>query len=257
MSFWKKVKKKVKKGVKATVDVATLGQADKLEELGEGIIDVQTTITTGGLDKAKDKQDEAKAAEAAAKAEAEAEKATIQEKQNQLRKLELEKAVGEQTEAEQLAQRALFRQSNQLASEAQQRAASAKNIAAQLGTSNSSVSQGTISSINTSQNVLQGDIISDQNRLAANLDKNLEFLGQTFALGGDINAASQRLASQQAAIEERAKQRANFIGGAGTGASLAALAGGGPMAVVGAAVLGGVVGGDVDLGQELENFFSF
>lgn len=258
MGFFDKVKDFAEESLDVSADIVTLGQKDKIKDLiGDEGKDALVTFSTGGLNIVKEKQDEKKAKEAAARAAAEAEKKTIQEKQEKLRTLEFEKAISEQTEAEQLAQRALFRQSAQSAAAAQQQAASVKNIAAQLGTSRSSAIQGTLASMGTEQSILQGDIKSDQNRLASNLESNLEFLGETFALGGDINAASQRLAQQQASIEARAQQRANFLGGAGTGASLAAMAGGGPMAIIGSAILGGVTGGDVDIGSEIENFFSF
>lgn len=269
MGFFDKVKDKVEEKVKetitapiratealldgdlegaleATTDAVSLGN-------GEEVLDLNTTLVTGGLNKVKEKQDKAKAEEAAEKARLEAAQKDIQAKQEQLRRLEFDKAIGEQTEAEQLAQRTLFRQSSQAASQAQSQMASAANIAAQLGTSDASTTQGSLVSANTQSSITQSDIQADQARLSRNLDENLEFLGQTFALGGDINAASQRLASQQAAIEDRARQRANTLQGAGTGATLASLAGGGPMAVVGSAFLGGAIGGDLSF----EDIFSF
>ena len=272
MGFFDKVKDFAEESLDVSADIVTLGQKDKIKDLiedeGEEAL---VTFSTGGLNKVKEKQDEKKAKEAAARAAAEAEKKTIQEKQEKLRTLEFEKAVSEQSEAEQLAQRALFRESQalsrrrtQLEVSSQQSSASLQNLSAQSGIRSSSVVQSMAASINAQRDAgvgefqtQQRDIAEDQTRLSANLESNLDFLGETFALGGDINAASQRLAQQQAAIEARAQQRANFLGGAGTGASLAAMAGGGPMAIIGAAILGGVTGGDVDVGSEIENFFSF
>lgn len=232
--------------LEAYADSVTFGQ-------GKEALDLNMTLVTGGLNKVKESRDKAKAAEEAEKAAAEASEEEIRKKQAQLRRLEFDKAIGEQTEAAQLAQRTLFRQSSQATTQAQAQRASTANIAAQLGTTETSATQSTLASSRTQSNITQSDIQTDQARLSKNLGENLEFLADTFELGGDINAASQRLASQQAAIEDRARQRANTLQGAGTGATLASLAGGGPMAVVGSAFLGGAIGGDLSF----EDIFSF
>lgn len=169
--------------------------------------------------------------------------------QESLRLKEFKQTLGNQLEAEQLAQRTLIRESTQIArqqaqfeSGAQQAAASLQNRAAQTGISSSSAVQGMVASIGTQRAVgvtdfttQQMDISSDQTRLASNLRNDLEFLNETFDLGGDISAAAQSVSDRQAREAQRAadKQAASSLGG--SLGSAAGFAIGGPV--------GGAIGG--------------
>lgn len=226
------------------VAVSTGGLSEVVKSTDkDDVVDVLTTVSTGGLNKVKEsadkKADEEKAAQAAIASEEEALKA----KREELRQVEFDRAVGQQTEAEQLAQRALFRQQ-------QQQAASVQNIQAQSGFTSSAV-QGVLSSSQTTT-------AAESGALAGTLEGNVDFLQTTFDLGGDISSAAQRLQSSQQAQADRAQQRAGVIGGLGSGAGLAALIPGvGPGAIVAGAVIGAAVGGDVDVFEEIGNLFDF
>jgi hypothetical protein len=136
----------------------------------------------------------------------------------------------------------IARQQAQFESGAQQAAASLQNRAAQTGISSSSAVQGMVASIGTQRAVgvtdfttQQMDISSDQTRLASNLRNDLEFLNETFDLGGDISAAAQSVSDRQAREAQRAadKQAASSLGG--SLGSAAGFAIGGPV--------GGAIGG--------------
>ena len=171
--------------------------------------------------------------------------------QEVLRLKEFEQTIGSQLEAGQLAQRTLFRESQSLArqqaqfeSGAQQAAASLQNRAAQTGISNSSAIQGMVASINTQRGVgvsdfqtQLGDISSDRQRLATNLTDDLDFLNETFDLGGDISAATQSISNRQARAAQRAQDEAERGQLLSTAGSLAGFAFGGPV--------GGAVGGTI------------
>jgi post-segregation antitoxin (ccd killing protein) len=169
--------------------------------------------------------------------------AILKASQEVLRLKEFEQTVGDQLEAEQLAQRTLFRESQSLArqqaqfeSGAQQAAASLQNRAAQTGISNSSAIQGMVASINTQRGVgvsdfqtQLGDISSDRQRLATNLTNDLDFLNETFDLGGDISAATQSIANRQAKEAQAAQDRSERNAIVGSVASLGGFAIGGPV----------------------------
>lgn len=169
--------------------------------------------------------------------------------QESLRLKEFGRALGDQIEAEQLAQRTLFRESTQLARQqaqfetgAQQAAASVSNRAAQTGMAASSATQGMIASINTQRgvgvsdfSVQQADITSDQARLATSLTSDLAFLNESFDLGGDIGAAAQSISNRQAREAQRAQDRADAAGIGGAVGTIGGYALGGP--------IGGAVGG--------------
>lgn len=183
----------------------------------------------------------------------------LKSSQEVLRLKEFEQSIGTQLEAEQLAQRTLFRESQQLMRQqaqletsGQQSAASALNRAAQTGISNSSAIQGMVSSIRTQVGVgvsdfqtQQGDIRADQTRIATNLTNDLQFLNETFDLGGDISAASQNIANRQAkdardaARQQQKAQIGSTLGG------------------IGGSILGGPVGGAVGsaIGSAVGSFF--
>jgi len=177
--------------------------------------------------------------------------AILKSSQEVLRLKEFERTVGDQLEAEQLAQRTLFRESQSLARQqaqfeagAQQAAASLQNRAAQTGISNSSAIQGMVASINTQRSIgvsdfqtQLGDISSDRQRLATNLTNDLDFLNETFDLGGDISAATQSIANRQARAAQRAQDEAERGQLLSTAGSLAGFAFGGPV--------GGAVGGTI------------
>lgn len=177
--------------------------------------------------------------------------AILKASQEILRLKEFEQTVGSQLEAGQLAQRTLFRESQSLArqqaqfeSGAQQAAASLQNRAAQTGISNSSAIQGMVASINTQRGVgvsdfqtQLGDISSDRQRLATNLTNDLDFLNETFDLGGDISAATQSISNRQARAAQRAQDEAERGQLLSTAGSLAGFAFGGPV--------GGAVGGTI------------
>ena len=67
-------------------------------------------------------------------------------------------------------------------------------------------------------------------------NRSLEFLRQTYELGGDINSAANRLAQQQAANQAAAQGQANLIGSIASGATIGASAG------PGGAIAGGIAG---------------
>lgn len=173
--------------------------------------------------------------------------AVLKAAQESLRLKEFGRAVGDQIEAEQLAQRTLFRESQNLARQqavfetsAQQASASLLNRAAQTGVSKASATQGMISSINTQRGVgisdfsaQQGDIASDQTRLAASLTTDLQFLNESFDLGGDISAAAQSISDRQARDARRAQEKKDA---AALGGSIGGLVGFG---------LGGPIGSEI------------
>jgi hypothetical protein len=169
--------------------------------------------------------------------------------QESLRLKEFERALGDQLEAGQLAQRTIAREQQSLRrqqatfeSGAQQAAASIQNRAAQTGLSNASATQGMIASINTQRavgvsdfGVQQSDLSSDAIRLATNLTNDLQFLNESFDLGGDISAAAQSISNRQAREAQRAQQKAEASALGGSIGSAAGFAIGGP--------IGGAIGG--------------
>lgn len=169
--------------------------------------------------------------------------------QESLRLKEFGRALGDQLEAGQLAQRtivreqqALRRQQATFESGAQQAAASIQNRAAQTGLSNASATQGMIASISTQRavgvsdfGVQQSDLSSDASRLATNLTNDLQFLNESFDLGGDISAAAQSITNRQAREAQRAQQKASSSALGGSLGSAAGFAIGGP--------IGGAIGG--------------
>ena len=179
--------------------------------------------------------------------------------QESLRLKEFGRALGDQIEAEQLAQRTLFRESTQLArqqgileSNASQSKASIVNRAAQVGLSSASNTQSMIGSINTQLSTgvsdfsaQQADIASDQARLATSLTSDLAFLNESFDLGGDIGAAAQSINNRQAREARRAQERAEAAGISGAIGTIGGYALGGPM--------GGAIGGAA--GKVIESVF--
>lgn len=171
--------------------------------------------------------------------------------QELLRLKEFERTIGDQLEASQLAQRTLFRESQSINRQqaafeagAQQSVASIQNRAAQTGLRSSSAIQGMVGSINTQRAIglsdfstQLGDISSDRQRLATDLTNDLEFLNETFDLGGDISAASQSIANRQARSLQRQQDQAEQAALLGNVGSLAGLAIGGPV--------GGAIGGTI------------
>lgn len=180
--------------------------------------------------------------------------------QESLRLKEFKQTLGNQLEAEQLAQRTLIRESTQIArqqaqfeSSAQQASASIVNRAAQTGLSQASTTKSLVGAIATQRaaglsdfTTQQNDISSDQSRLATNLRNDLEFLNETFDLGGDISGAAQSISDRQAREAQRAadKQAASALGGSLGGAAGYAIGGpvggaiGGTLGSIGGAVFG-------------------
>ena len=214
MGFLDKVKSAAGEVVKASVNVATLGHADELEQLVKSD-EFVTAATLGtnklveGLEDEIEDRKEAKRQEAAAAAE-------LKANQEKLRKVEFERAEGQQVEAEQLAQRAIFRKQ-----QAQQ--AQLQNISGQVGFTSSAL-QGALASSSTQAAAESGQVKSQS-------IGNLDFLQETFELGGNIGQASQQLANLQQEAADKQAQLSGFVGSVGAGASI-----GGP---VGAAVGGG------------------
>ena len=81
------------------------------------------------------------------------------------------------------------------------------------------------------------DIAFEQQRLRDQLSGNLDFLQDTFRLGGDIGGASAALAGQRDSKAERDRQRQSLLSGIGTGAAV-----GSSFGPVGAAVGAGIGG---------------
>lgn len=67
---------------------------------------------------------------------------------------------------------------------------------------------------------VQQDISDSERRLQSKLSTNLDFLRETFDLGGSITGAQQSIVNQQQADLRRAQERADILGGLTTGASL-------------------------------------
>lgn len=175
--------------------VSTLGQSDIL--LGEGALAQEKRHLEG-------------------KAEQEARaKMSKQQKEEELRQIQFDKAVGEQVEAEQLAQREIFRKQ-------QRDAASIQNISAQTGFTNSAL-QGLASASQTQAQAESG-------RLSGDLSENLTFLQDTFTLGGDINALNQQIAN----LQQQAANRQAMISGVASG--LGAIATGNPAGIAAGAL---------------------
>ena len=175
--------------------VSTLGQSDIL--LGEGALAQEKRHLEG-------------------KAEQEARaKMSKQQKEEELRQIQFDRAVGEQVEAEQLAQREIFRKQ-------QRDAASIQNISAQTGFTNSAL-QGLASASQTQAQAESG-------RLAGDLSSNLGFLQDTFTLGGDINALNQQIAN----LQQQAANRQAVISGVASG--LGSIATGNPAGIAAGAL---------------------
>ena len=172
------------------LSVSTLGMSDIL--LGEGALAQEKRHLEG-------------------KAEQEARaKMSKQQKEEELRQIQFDRAVGEQVEAEQLAQREIFRKQ-------QRDAASIQNISAQTGFTNSAL-QGLASASQTQAQAESG-------RLAGDLSSNLGFLQDTFTLGGDINALNQQIAN----LQQQAANRQAMVSGVASG--LGAIATGNPAGI--------------------------
>ena len=159
----------------------------------------------------------------------------LEASQNALRFEELRAATNSQAESEQLAQRAIFRDQQANAQAQQQAQAQITNRTSQSFGSNSAL-QGLVSSIGSQGDVVASDLSSDSARLSSNLLDNIDFLNQTFDLGGDIGAANQSLLQQQADKQASAQKKAGLIGGVTAGASIGATIGGPTGAVVGGAI---------------------
>lgn len=228
MGFLDKVKSAAGEVVKASVNVATLGHADELEQLVKSD-EFVTAATLGtnklveGLEDEIEDRKEAKREEARAAAEL---KAT----QEKLRKVEFERAEGQQVEAEQLAQREIFRKRQQAQIQAQQQQAAVQTASAQTGFQSSTL-QNILTSGGTQAAVASSTLSTDQAKLQKDLAGNLGFLQETFELGGQIGQTSQQLANLQQEAADKQAQLSGFVGSVGAGASI-----GGP---VGAAVGGG------------------
>tara|TARA_R110002153_G_scaffold1367_2_gene7036 strand:+ start:12761 stop:13588 length:828 start_codon:yes stop_codon:yes gene_type:complete len=162
-------------------------------------------------------------------------KDVLEASQDALRLLDLEQAFGSQLESEQLAQRAVFRDQQANAQAQQQAQAQITNMTSQSFGTNSAL-QGTISSIGSQGGVVASDLSVDSERLSASLIDNIDFLNQTFDLGGDIAGANQSLLQQRADEQASAQKRAGLIGGVTAGASIGATVGGSTGAVVGGAI---------------------
>ena len=177
------------------LSVSTLGMSDIL--LGEGALAQEKRHLEG-------------------KAEQEARaKMSKQQKEEELRQIQFDRAVGEQVEAEQLAQREIFRKQ-------QRDAASIQNISAQTGFTNSAL-QGLASASQTQAQAESG-------RLAGDLSSNLGFLQDTFTLGGDINALNQQIAN----LQQQAANRQAVISGVASG--LGSIATGNPAGIAAGAL---------------------
>lgn len=189
------------------LSVSTLGQSDIL--LGEGAIAQEKRHLEGKA------EEEARA------------KLSVREKQEQLREIDLERAIGSQVEAEQLAQREIFRDQQRQAQALQQSQASIQNVAGQsaFGVGGSSALAGLSAAAGTQVAQTQGGLAADSDRLATGLESNLDFLQTTFDLGGDINQLNQQIADLQA----KSAQRAATISGVASG--LGAIATGNPAGV--------------------------
>ena len=228
MGFLDKVKSAAGEVVKSTVNVATLGHADELEELVKS--DEFVTVATAGQNKVveglKDEADKRKQAKRDERIAA----AQLKETQEKLREVEFERATGQQVEAEQLAQREIFRKRQQVQIQAQQQQAALQSAASQTGFKSSTL-QGIMSSAGTQAAVASGDLAFEQAKLQKDLAGNLDFLQETFELGGQIGQTSQQLANLQQEAADKQAQLSGFVGSVGAGASI-----GGP---VGAAVGGG------------------
>lgn len=246
MGFFKKVRKAAKKVGTATLDVATLGQREKIEDILTS--DEALAISTGGLSILAQKQEEA------AKKARQEERAQMSEQeklradQKELSGIEFERAKVQQADAKQTATRELFREREALRRTGVESRQQSQQLSAQLNTigaqsqfasSQQNASQGSLQSnqADTSSQLsrLRDDNLSDAGRLESDFTANIDFLQSTFDLGGSINAASQNIADSQARQQRRAQDRADLLGGISAGASLGGLAGPGG-AVAGAAI---------------------
>lgn len=167
----------------------------------------------------------------------------LEASQDKLNLLELDKAIGTQLESEQLAQRSIIREQQASAAALQQSQASIQNYMASTGVTNSAL-QGLMSSAGSANAITQGDLSSDSLRLSESLISNIDYLNNTFDLGGSVNTASQNILQQQANDQANAAQKQQIIGGISSGATIGASFGGPTGAVVGAGVglLAGIFG---------------
>lgn len=212
---------------RVTAAIVTGGGSEAASASGVSTDDVKDAalfVSTGGLSKPlQDKMDSNKAKEAAKNAAA----AAIQSDQQKLRELELEQAQGNQAEASQLAQRAIIREQQSLASSQQRAQASIANQAAQSGFKSSSALQGLSGSVASQVALQSSDLADDSARVSEGLESNLAFLQETFDLGGNIGAASQQLADIQQSQQEDAQQLSGLLGSAAAGGSIAGPVGAG------------------------------
>ncbi len=186
------------------LSVSTLGQSDVLFD--EGAIAQEKRHLEG-------------------KAEQEARaKQSVKEKEEQLRQIQFDRSVSDQVEAEQLAQRTLFRNRQAEALASQQAQAQVANVAGQRGFANSALS-GLQASAATTSNRSQSDLVTESARLSGSLENNLGFLEDTFTLGGDINALNQQIAD----LQQQAANRQAMISGVASG--LGSLATGNPAGI--------------------------
>lgn len=168
--------------------------------------------------------------------------AILKASQESLRIREFKQSLGDQLEAAQLAQRTLYRERLSIANEQQASQASIQNMAAQRGISNASAIQGMLGSITTNSNVEQSYLASDSNRLATNLTNDLEYLNETFDLGGDIGAASQSIANRQAREAQRRQDRADSAATASAIGTIGGYAIGGPAGAIVGGAAGSIIG---------------
>lgn len=227
MGAFSKLKKAAKKAAKTTVNIATLGHADELEELVKS--DEFVTVATLGQNKlVEGLEDEIEDRKEAKREEARA-AAELKATQEKLRKVEFERAEGQQVEAEQLAQREIFRKRQQAQIQAQQQQAAVQTTSAQTGFQSSTL-QNILTSGGTQAAVASSTLSTDQAKLQKDLAGNLGFLQETFELGGQIGQTSQQLANLQQEAADKQAQLSGFVG---------ATAAGGSFGPVGAAVGGG------------------
>ena len=192
------------------LSVSTLGQSDIL--LGEGALAQEKRHLEG-------------------KAEQEASaKRSKQQKEEELRQIQYDRSVDEQVEAEQLAQRTLVRNRQSQALAAMQAQAQVSNVASQRGFASSSALSGLLASTGTTSNRGQSDLVEESARLSGSLDNNLDFLQDTFTLGGDINALNQQIAN----LQQDAANRQAMISGVASG--LGAMATGNPAGIAAGAL---------------------